>query len=173
VSDWITVGVIGAPHGVRGEVRVKIETDFPDDRFKQGDDLTMLVDGQPRAMHVEDARSHKGMVLLKLEGVDDRDQAEKLRGREIVIRRAEVKPLPEGTWYIFELEGLEVYDRQGRHLGVLSEVLHPGGNDVYVVKKGRAETLIPALKQVILEVDLKERRMVVDPLEEYEEASPP
>jgi len=83
-----------------------------------------------------------------------------------------VKPLPEGTWYIFELEGLDVYTTQGVWLGVLTEVLQPGANDVYVVKRDGRETLLPAIKQVIVGVDLERRRMTVNPLEEYEESAP-
>ena len=176
-ADLITIGVVTAPHGVRGEVRVKIETDFPE-RFTDATHLTFALPSSTGEkggasttleIEVEEARPHRGMILLKLAGHDDREAAERLRGARVVIARSEVRPLPEGTWYIFDLEGLEVYTREGNHLGVLAEVLHPGGNDVYVVKKDGRELLLPAIKQVILEVDLERRRMTVDPLEEYEE----
>lgn len=169
-TDFITIGTVTAPHGVRGEVRVKIETDFPE-RFTDSARLRFLFPSQatPKTLEVEEARPHKGMILLKLVGHDDREAAERLRGARVVIARDEVRPLPEGTWYIFDLEGLDVYTRDGAYLGVLTEVLHPGGNDVYLVKHGARETLLPAIKQVIVDVDLTRRRMTVDPLDEYEE----
>lgn len=169
-AEYITIGTVTAPHGVRGEVRVKIETDFPE-RFTESDRLKFLFPSKstPRELEVEEARPHKGMILLKLVGHDDREAAERLRGARVVIARNDVRPLPEGTWYIFDLEGLDVYTRAGAYLGVLTEVLHPGGNDVYVVKEGSREILLPAIKQVIVDVDLTRRRMTVDPLEDYEE----
>lgn len=196
--DWVIIGTVTAPHGVHGEVRVKIETDFPE-RFTEAERLTFLEApsspdrsrrdprstergergapqagsrsevAPPREIDVEDARPHKGMMLLKLAGHDDREAAEKLRGALVVVPRQAVRPLPEGTWYVFDLEGLEVFTRDGVRLGILTEVLHPGANDVYVVRDGGRETLLPAIKQVILDVDLTRRRMTVEPLEEYEE----
>lgn len=180
-QDWITIGTVAAPHGVHGELRVKIETDFPE-RFTETDQLTFLPpaarggreqeEERPRAYAVEAARPHRGMFLLTLAGVASREDADRLRGHRVVVRRDEVKPLPEGTWYIFELEGLDVYTTQGVWLGVLTEVLQPGANDVYVVKRDGRETLLPAIKQVIVGVDLERRRMTVNPLEEYEESAP-
>jgi len=176
---WVGIGLVTAPHGVHGEVRVRVDTDFPE-RFEEAKTLTLLLASEPgdraprtaseraalqsRAFDVEGIRSHKRMLLLKLKGVDDRDAAEKLRNAEIVIRPDQVKPLPEGSWYIFDLEGLEVFDEEGRRLGVLDEVLQSAANDVYVVK-GEREILIPAIKDVIREVDVAGGRMTVKLLE--------
>lgn len=113
-----------------------------------------------RVFEVEEARGHKGGFLIKFAGIDDRERAETLRGVHVVVRRADLKPLPERTWYVYELEGLQVYTEEGEHLGVLEEVLFTGGNDVYVVK-GAREILLPAIRQVIREVDLAAGRMVV------------
>ena len=152
-----------APHGVRGEVRINIETDFPERfaprevfsaRFPEGSGKGLL------RLEVESARPHKQAMLVKFAGVDTRDAAEALRGAEIVIPREEVRPLPDGSWYIFELEGLEVYTEDGTRLGVLTEVLQGAGNDVYVVQ-GEREILLPAIKQVVLDVDRDARRMKV------------
>lgn len=113
---------------------------------------------------VEESRAHKGGFLVKLAGVDDRDLADALRGVQVVVRRDQLMPLPENTWYVYELEGLQVYTEAGEHLGVLDEVLFTGGNDVYVVK-GEREILLPAIRQVIREVDVAAGRMVVHLLE--------
>ncbi len=166
--SWIGIGRVAAPHGVRGELRVKIETDFPE-RFEAGNELTLLSgpQGSPRTYRVLGSREHKGMMLLQLQGVETRDDADKLRGVEIVVPRHEVKPLPEGSYYIFDLIGLDVFDTQGSPLGKLAEVLHPGGNDVYVIR-GEREILVAAVKQFIKEVDVSARRMVIDPPEELD-----
>lgn len=163
--SWIGIGVVTAPHGVHGEVRVRVDTDFPE-RFAEGATLRFKGPGDApaRCLEVVAVRWHKGQALLTLAGVDDRDAADALRGAEIVVDRDEVKPLPAGTWYIFELEGLDVFDTAGNHLGVLQEVLGGLANDVYIVK-GEREILIPAIKQVIREVDLEKRRMTVELLE--------
>jgi 16S rRNA processing protein RimM len=116
--------------------------------------------GEIRRLTVTGARLHKGSYLLKLAEITTRDAAEALRGAEVVIPRDQVKPLPDGRWYIFDLEGLDVVDEHGTPLGVLREVLQGAGNDVYVVQ-GEREILLPAIKQVILDVDLPNNRMRV------------
>jgi 16S rRNA processing protein RimM len=158
--DWIGIGAVAAPHGVHGEVRVKVDTDFPE-RFHDGAVLTLRQHGKISTRRVVGVRPHKTMMLIFFEGVQSREDADKLRGAEIVIRRDEVRKLPEGSWYIFELEGLEVYDVHGERLGILKQVLQSAANDVYVVQ-GAREVLIPAVKHVIKEVDLQARRMTVD-----------
>lgn len=180
---WVGIGVITAPHGIHGEVRVHVETDFPE-RFADGADITVLTppkdqvgrrkvsqaerDAWPATRHrIVHARPHKGFMLLELEGIEDRDAADTLRGAEIVIPRSQVKPLPEGRWYVFELEGLEVYDQNGHIVGILEEVLQGAANDVYVVRAADGkEVLVPAVKHLLREVDIDKGRMVVELLEE-------
>jgi len=179
---WVGIGVITAPHGIKGEVRVHLETDFPE-RFADGADLTLLMppEGPQRRKvstaerdawpvtrrRIVHARPHKGFMLLELEGIEDRDAAEALRGAEIVVPRDQVKPLPDGRWYIFELEGMQVYDQHGTIVGILEEVLQGAANDVYVVRAADGkEVLVPAVKHLLKEVDVARGRIVVELLEE-------
>src|SRR5690554_4604612 len=105
----------------------------------------------------------RSLVLVKLEGLDDRDSAQALRGALLQVARDAVHPLPPGEYYVFEIVGLAVYDETGRHLGVVADVLETRANDVYVVDRadGQGELLLPAIRDVILRIDLEQGRMDV------------
>lgn len=152
--EFVPVGRITGVHGIRGELRVlPLEGDAG---FLTGF-KTFYLEGQ--AVSPETCRVHKGMALLKLEGVEDRTAAEGLRGRELLVRRAEAR-LPEGEYFDGELIGLDVYDREtGRRLGELTKVERYPASKVYTVR-GEREFLIPAVKDAfILGVDLENNRM--------------
>lgn len=164
--EWVTVAVIVAAHGVRGEVRVKPLTDFPDRLcstkilYAERPDV-----GSVSTYSVESARSHgKGMYVLKLSGVDDRDAAEALRSTELKVSRADVVPLPEGSYYVFELIGFRVETSAGEWVGELVDVLTTGANDVYQVRgDGGKEVLVPAIRDVVKQIDTKGKVIVIDP----------
>ncbi|MBO8141895.1 MAG: 16S rRNA processing protein RimM [Firmicutes bacterium] len=165
MEGFVTVGEVLAPHGVRGEVKVRPMTDFPE-RFGRLERIyVQRPEGTGREVRaVERARLHRGIVLLKLSGVDDRSAAETLRRALLQVTKAEVYPLPPGHYYVFQIEGLAVYDGTGRRLGVVREVLQTGANDVYVVARedGRPDLLLPATREVIRKVDLEAGRMDVE-----------
>lgn len=162
----IIVGQIGAPHGVRGEVRVAPQTDFPD-RFEL---LKTVYVGDGTVLKISRVRYHKQFVILKFEGLDDRNQVEPLKNKLLSIDRKDLMPLPEGHHYIFEIVGLEVYDLAGNRLGKVNEVLHTGSNDVYVVERdGEQPLLIPALKQVVHQIDVPGGRITVELQEEWDD----
>lgn len=163
--EWVTIGVVTAAHGVRGEVRVRPLTDFPD-RFLSTERVFLRREEERTPHRVRGARPHgKGEFLLALEGVDDRNAAEGLRRAEVQVPVEEAVPLPPGTYYVFQLVGLDVDTVKGERLGTLRDVMQTGANDVYVVRDDAGkEVLIPALKEVVVEIDLDGRRIVVDPL---------
>lgn len=163
-DGWVSVGLVTSPHGVRGEVRVKPLTDFPN-RLGETESFHIHQDGERRSVRVEAAREHsRGLYVLKLVGVDDRDEAERLRGAELQVARSETVPLPDGTYYIFDLIGARVETPDGEALGTLVDVLTPGVHDVYVVRPLHGkELLIPAVKHVVRQVDPGEGRIVVAP----------
>ncbi|MFS8525234.1 MAG: ribosome maturation factor RimM [Limnochordales bacterium] len=162
MDDFVSIGEVTAPHGVRGEVRVWPRTDFPE-RFQRLERVFVRRPGRvPQELAVERARFHKGFVIVKLEGVDTRDDAETLRGALLQVPGDQVVPLPEDHYYVFQIVGLEVVDEDGRELGVVKEVLFTGANDVYVVERADgSELLLPAVKDVVLRVDVDAGRMVV------------
>ena len=162
MEQFFHVGTITSPHGVRGEVKVYPTTDDPE-RFL---DLKTVIlrkrENEPGKVYGI-ARVHflKNMVLLQLEGIDDRNTAELFRGYELYVPREDALPLHEDEYYIADLIGMDVYTETEK-LGVLKDVMQTGANDVYVVRSGRyGEVLIPAIKACIMKVDVACGRMDV------------
>jgi 16S rRNA processing protein RimM len=152
----VTVGRITAAHGIRGEIKVEPLTDFPE-RFQPGSRL--WIDGTP--YEVERGRWQGRSVVLKLSGVDTRNEAEALPGKQLLAPEAtEIEE--EDTYYLHDVIGLRVEDAAGETLGELAEVLSTGSNDVYVVRGERGELLLPALDDVVRQVDIPGGRIVVD-----------
>jgi 16S rRNA processing protein RimM len=141
---------------VRGEVKVEPLSDFPQ-RFEAGSRLWL--DGV--AFDVERGRVQGRIVVIKLQGIDTREQAEALRGKTLMA--PEAIPIAEpDVYYLHDIIGARVEDASGQALGELAEVLSTGSNDVYVVRGPRGELLLPALDDVVLEVDVKARKIRVD-----------
>lgn len=146
------------PHGLAGEVQVQILTDFPD-RF---DTLKTVYLGEHYTPAVlESQRRHGRRILLKFEGCEDREEADKLRGELIYVPVDEAVPLEEDEYYVHEIVGLQAWTTEGEYLGRIEEVIHTGSNDVYVVRDSVRETLIPALSDVVLKIDTEQGRIEV------------
>ncbi|MHB9036741.1 MAG: ribosome maturation factor RimM [Armatimonadota bacterium] len=157
----IVIGGIVAPFGVRGELKVVVQTDFPE-RFDKGREVVVrTADGKRFATRVERSGPNKGGLTLKLQGVDDRNSAEELRGAEFVVDEAEIGELPEDSFYLFRLIGLRVVTEDGRELGEVVEILQGGANDVYETSAG---VLIPAIKQIVVKIDVEGGLMVIRPI---------
>lgn len=136
------------------------ETDYPE-RFLTREEF--FLDGPaPRWAQVEGVRFHKGLPLVKFAGCDDRSAAESLRGYRLLVPAEEVPPLPDGTYYHFQLIGLQAETEAGEPLGLLERVFPTGANDVFVLRApdGR-ELLIPATREVVRSIDLAGRRLVI------------
>jgi 16S rRNA processing protein RimM len=162
-ASYLAIGRIIAPHGIRGEVKVEVLTDFPE-RFKPGTHVFLgagTEDPEARPAKIAAARPHKGGFLVKLDIVPDRNAAELVRNRYLLIPAADAMPLGEHENYLHDLMGLQVETTDGQHLGELWEVLFTNANDVYVVRGPAGEVLLPATRDVVLQVDLSTRRMVV------------
>jgi len=161
--SYVVVGQVRRPHGIRGEVRVEILTDYPE-RIAQHDYLYLAHPETPddvERYELESVRPHKGVLLVKLAGCDDRDTAEELRGMLVQVPLEDAVPLEEGEYYHFQLEGMDVVTETGEWLGRVGEVLRGGAHDVYLVRGPRGEILLPAVEDVILELDLEARKMTV------------
>mgnify|MGYP000940636176 CR=1 FL=1 len=151
---------------MRGELRVAPESDHPD-RLQSLAQMQVFVyrQGIREPYRVQKIEQQRALWHLTLEGVQTREQAQALVGGELQIPKSKVLPLPAGEFYIFQIIGLQVETEAGEVLGQVAEVLQPGANDVYVVRDlaGR-ELLVPAIKQVVLDIDLAKQRMVIRPL---------
>jgi 16S rRNA processing protein RimM len=158
--DFIVIGQITKPHGVRGEMRVMPHTDVPE-RFSWLEHV-YVGETAPKKMAVEQARVHQGMILLKLTAVSDRLAAESLRGEWLMVPEDEALPLEEGEYFLFELEGLEVYTTEGELLGILTSVIETKANNVFEVQGEQGEILLPDTAEVIQDIDFENGRMTVN-----------
>ena len=159
-TGHITIGDMPTPWGLKGEIKIRPLTDFPE-RFNAGQPV--YIDGT--AYIIEKRTQHRGAVIIKLNGIDTPEAASRLRHKTIDIPESEIQPLPEGQYYRFDIIGLEVWTTGGELLGTLSDILTTAGNDVYVVKTGKKDILIPAIKDVVKSIDLKNQRIVIEAIE--------
>jgi len=157
---YFVVGKIVGAHGVRGEVKVSLQTDNPD-RFRSGVRLLLESEDGLVPVDITSVRPHKGMMLVKLASVSDRTSAENLRWRKLLIPEQDAMALGAHENYAHDLIGLNVETEAGEALGELTEILFAPANDVYIVTGSTDELLLPALRDVILRVDLDARKMIV------------
>jgi 16S rRNA processing protein RimM len=153
----VLVGIVTTAHGLHGEVAVQNRSDNPD-RWRAGARV-LLEDG--RELTIEHARPHGRRMLVKFATIDDRGRAEALRGANLFVPESWLPPLPDGEWWSHEVVGCEVRTEGGRRLGVVTEVIANPANDLWVTVEGGVETLIPALADVLIEVDVRAKQIVV------------
>ena len=156
MQDHLIVGEVLKPQGIRGELKVRPFTDRAEDfRFFR----SVILGGQE--YRVLSVRTGDGMVYLGLRGVADRNAAELLRGKQVLVAREEAPEPEEGSYYIVDLLGSTVATKEGEVLGVLKDI-RQAATDVYTIEREGKEILFPAAKGVILSVDVKAARIVVD-----------
>lgn len=197
--EYLVLGQVVAPFGVRGEMKVNIMTEFPD-RFAQMESVVLAPFAsmeeassnvlnprtvrrrqarpgspsptEPTPFPIESTRIHKGQLLLKVAGIDSVDDIEALRGYWVLVPREQAKKLPKGSYYLYELNGLEVYTTEGTYIGWIADVLTMASNDVYIVRgpgvtEATGELLVPAIRQVVKRVEMKRGRVIIAPTEEW------
>ncbi len=155
---FLEIGRVLGPHGLAGELRVLVLSDFPE-RFETI--RSVRVGERLRPYDVESGRLARGDAVLKLRGVDDAEAASRLRGELLRVPLAEAVPAPAEHFYWHEIIGLEVATPEGEVLGRVTEILRTGANDVYVVQGPRGEVLVPAIGDVVEEIDPQAGRMIV------------
>jgi len=153
----VAVGRITRAHGVRGEVSVLVLSEV-EDRFETGSRL-QLEDG--RVLAVRSNRPNRGRLLVTFDGLPDRTAVEPLAGSYLFVERADVPEPPPDSFWPHDLEGCEVVTEAGRSLGTITEIVHGEANDIWVARDDWRETLVPALKDVIVSVDVAGRRVVI------------
>jgi len=176
MQDYLSVGKITNTHGIKGELKIlpatsdvsrfeylyNVYIDLSPSAVGKGDAQSPDAKSSLKKFAVEDFRYHNTFILLTLHGIDTMNDAEVLKGRELWVPREEARQLDDDEWFICDLIGLDVLEN-GNLLGKITEVIETGSNDVYVVtdKPNKKEILIPALKDVILSVDLNNHTMEV------------
>ncbi len=162
-SCLIPVGRVVKPHGVRGAVKI----------FPYGDTLGQFSAGDTLIFVTSDGAAEREITLVSLGGrkqgyigifeeLKDLDQAREMAGKELFVPEDRLPALPDGEYYHYQLIGLRVETRKGEDLGAIRSILETGSNDVYVVEKEGKEILVPAIEDVIVEVDLEVKKMTVD-----------
>ena len=161
-EELIVIGQLGKPHGLRGEMRCRPETDFPE-RFLDTEEVEIFQgDGPARRVTLESARIHQNWVIVKLAGVDTPEQAALWAKYLVAVGPDEVVELDEGYFH-YELEGLQVFDPEGQLIGYLKEVLSNPAHEIYRIVGPAGEVLVPAVDEYILDIDIEQGRMVVRP----------
>ena len=165
MEDLLQVGAITQTHGVRGEVKVFPTTDDVK-RFKKLKEVILDTGKEKVTLEIEGVKFFKQFVILKFKGFDNINDIERYKGKNLYVTRENAVKLKRDEYFIAYLIGLEVYDEDDQHLGMLTNVIETGANDVYEVKfeDGR-EVLFPAIKQCILDVDMENRKMKVHIME--------
>jgi len=155
--DTIKLGKITAPQGIKGEVRVYPYTDELT-RFSEIE--AVLLDGQKRK--IQNARYMKNMAVLKLEGVDDRNMAESLRNKELLLAKEDLWEQPEDTYFIDDLVGCTVVSEDGAPVGMLKSIISRPAQDLYEIERADGSTfLLPAVKEFIKNVDLDNKTITI------------
>lgn len=156
------------PVGLRGELRVRPMTDNPE-RFSEGGVVrTESADGTERVLVIARVSDEpKGTFRVAFEGVDSVEEADSLRGRELFVHESDVPPLPEGEYYYFQIIGLSVYTQGGKLLGKVTDIFAAGEKDVYVVKGGGKEYLIPVTDDAVDVIDVPGGRILLKRMEGY------
>ncbi len=161
MEDLLKVGVITTTHGVCGEVKVYPTTDEPE-RFLDLDYVLLDTGKELRRLDIKNVRFFKNLVILKFDGIDNINDIEKYKGRDLWIPREEAQELDEDEYYIADLLGMKVLLEDGTEFGTLKDVMETGANDVYIVNSvEHGEVLLPAIKECILDVDVEAGTMIV------------
>lgn len=161
MEDLLQVGAITQPHGIHGEVKV-FPTTNDVKRFKKLKEVILDTGREQKVLEIEGVKFFKQYAILKFKGYDNINDIEKYKGKPLLVTRENAVKLGRDEYFIADLIGIEVYDEDGKYLGVLQKVIETGANDVYEVKfeDGR-EVLFPAIRQCILDVNMENRKMKV------------
>ena len=164
----LVVGRVVKAHGVTGEVVVEVRTDDPDLRFAPGSSLRGRPSrGGPESRYVvESARDHSGRLLVRLNGVADRNSAESLRGTVFLVDSEDLPPIEDpDEFYDHQLEGLQVVKTTGTAVGSVAEVLHTAAGELLSVRTGEGEVLVPFVSAIVTSVSLADGIIEIDPPE--------
>ncbi|MBN2123551.1 MAG: 16S rRNA processing protein RimM [Deltaproteobacteria bacterium] len=160
----LLMGKVIRPHGLGGLLRISSHAES-EDSFLQAGVLFLRSDsGDCVEYGVVSAKRHGSHVLIRLQGLDTVDQAEKCRGADVLVRKdALAREKDEYFWH--ELIGLQVYIHAGRFIGTIRQIIPTGSNDIYVVEDGKTEVLIPATQEAVKEIDLENNTMIISEME--------
>ncbi|HPI73216.1 MAG TPA: ribosome maturation factor RimM [bacterium] len=164
VPEFVVIGKVLRPHGVRGELRLMPLTENPE-RFRRLTTVFLNRDGGRRPFPITGVKLSPTAVLISLQGIATRTEAENWQGSLVEIEAKDIQPLAEGELYYFEVIGMAVESESGQKLGTVTDVLSYPAQDLYVVESAGREILIPAVPAIVQRVDTEQRLMVIHALE--------
>lgn len=159
-KSYIQIGKIINTHGIRGEIKVYPLTNFPE-RFKALKEIVLISPEKPKRLLIERVRFQNTNIILKLKEYNSISEVEKLKGLALAIPEEKLWPLKEDEYYHFQILGLKVHTTDGLFLGIIKDIFSTGGSDVYSVKMEDKEYLIPAIKEIIKEINLETGKMII------------
>ena len=161
MENKLQVGVISSTHGIKGEVKVFPTTDDVK-RFKKLKNVILDTGREHLNLEVEGVKFFKQFVILKFKGIDNINDIEKYKGKDLLVDRANAVKLRKDEYFVVDLIGLEVFTEDGEKFGTMKDVLETGANDVYIIDSlNHGEVLIPAIKQCVLDIDIEANKMVI------------
>lgn len=164
-NHLLLMGKVIRPHGLGGSLRISSYAESGESFLKCGTVLLESVSGGTDEYEVVSVTPHHKCLLVKVRGMDSFTQAERYRGAAIFARKETLAPKGEEEYLWDDLIGMDVYSGTGKHIGTLREVLPTGSNDIYVVRQGKKEVLIPAIHEVVREIDLENKKMIISHME--------
>ncbi|WP_322922736.1 ribosome maturation factor RimM [Paenibacillus campi] len=167
-KQWLNVGKIVNTHGIRGELKIYPNTDFPEVRFAPGNKLMMRNEdtGAVQEVEIQTSRLQKNMYVIRFKGFGDINEVEQYKGWELRVSKDEAVELEEDEYYFHEIIGCEVITDAGQSLGVIQEILTPGANDVWVVKPAKGkDILIPYIHDVVQQINIDDKKIIVQVME--------
>lgn len=161
MDNYLRVGVITTTHGIKGEVKVFPTTDDVT-RFKELKMVTLDTGKELLSLEIEGVKFFKQFVILKFKGIDDINEIEKYKGKDLLVSREDAVKLEKDEYFIYDLINSDVFTEDGNKLGILVEILTTNANDVYVVKtEENKEILLPSIRECILDVDVENKKIIV------------
>ena len=164
-ENLLLMGEVIRPHGREGVLRIWSYAQSENSFLSVGTIFLKSASGEIREYQLLSVKPHKKIFLMKLKNLNSIEEAEKYRGAEILVKRDSLKDKKENEYFWHELIGLSVHLNTGRYLGIVEHILPTGSNDIYVVRAGEKEVLIPAIHEVVEEIDLTNRKIIVSEIE--------
>ncbi len=161
MEEFFRVGVIANTHGIRGEVKVFPTTDDVK-RFEWLKDVYLDTGREKIKLEVAKVRFFKKLVIVKFKGIDDINDIEKYKGKDLLVTREDAVPLEEDEYYLSDIMGADVFTEGGKPFGVLTDILETGANLVYVVEHEGREVLLPAIPDCVKDINVGEHKIIVD-----------
>jgi 16S rRNA processing protein RimM len=164
-GQYIIIGRVSGFHGIEGKLRIHYYNETRSDFLSYRTVYLEDRDGHVHPHEIQEAKIHRKFISVQLKGCKGTEDAEKLIGASVLVKKENLPPLGEGEYYWFEIIGMDVVTDDGRSLGRVEKILPTGSNDVYLVQGCGGEWLIPATEEVVVRVDRDKGQMVIHPIE--------